>query len=125
MDFNEIKTMKVLADKIGYHAKKQQIHAENFANSTTPGYTRKDVTSPDFAAMLGKATNNVTIKTTDPKHISSASANGDYQVVSSDIKVKMDMEALQMTQNSGEYSKATSAYKKMMILFKEAIGNSN
>lgn len=122
MDLNDIQSFKLLQEKMKYHSSRQEVIAENFANVDTPRYYRKDVKQPDFASMVGMQSSTIGLRTTDPNHIDPNSPNSPSNILSTDVRVKLDMEALQMTQNSGEFSKATSTYRKMLMLVREAIG---
>lgn len=122
MDFSNIQSFKLLSEKMRYHSQRQEVIAENFANATTPNYHRKDVKKPDFNMMVGAASKDVNLAVTNSKHIGVGGQNAGSNVMSTDVKVKLDMEALQMTQNKGEFDSAAATYKKMMNLFREAIG---
>jgi len=122
MDFNNIKSMVMLQEKMKHHAGKQTVIAENFAKADTPGYKRKEVKEPDFGALVGQASQNIKLKTTNSKHINPNDMGGGVQTFSTSDKVKLDMESIALTQNVGEYSKTASTYKKMIGLIREAVG---
>jgi len=122
VDFNNIKSMVMLQEKMKHHANKQSVIAENFANAETPGYKKKDMVEPDFNKMVGLYSQKIELTTTNPKHINPNAIGSESKIYSTGNKVKLDMEAIALTQNVGEYNKTASTYRKMISLVKEALG---
>jgi flagellar basal-body rod protein FlgB len=122
MDFSSITSFNLLHQKMKHHASRQEVIAENFANANTPGYMRKDIDKPDFGSMVGQASKNITLKTTDPNHIQMKGSSADSPIVTN-FKVQPDLEAIQMTANSKEFGAATASYKKMMQLVRDSFGS--
>lgn len=121
MDLSNIQSFKLLQEKMKYHVKRQEVISENFANATTPGYYRKEVIKPDFNAMVGQASKDVRLATTNPNHINPNASRGDANIFTTDVRVKLDMESIQMSQNQSEFAQAAATYKKMLSLVREAI----
>ncbi len=122
MDFSAITSFNLLHQKMKHHASRQEVIAENFANSTTPGYMRKEINKPDFGSMVGQASKNITLKTTDPNHMQMKGSSPDSAMVT-DVKVQPDLEAVQMTANSKEFGAASATYRKMMQLVRDSLGS--
>ncbi len=126
MDLSKITSFALLEEKMKYNADRQQVIAENFANVDTPGYKRKDIEKPDFANIFNEKLSALTPAQTNSKHIGAVdddSING-RKVITSEDKVQLDMEALEMMQNSTSYSEANATYKKMLSLVRVAIEGS-
>lgn len=137
MDFNTIPLFGLMKTKLDYASERQSVLAENVANADTPNYRAKDVTPPDFHAMVahagGAQAQKLQMVTTNPKDISSNGAQGNfkteerkttYELNPDGNNVSIDEEMMKVAQNQAEYTKTINLYHKMMSLFKVALGNS-
>lgn len=122
MDLDKIALTSMLQTKMKYDAARQDAISQNIANVDTPGYNRKEVTKPDFKNMV--KTHMLGLETTNPQHISGTnSSSSSYAPYSTDDKVEIDMEAIEMMKNNADFSKTSTTYRKILSLIKEAIGN--
>lgn len=125
MDLSKITSFALLTEKMKYNADRQQIISENFANADTPGYKRKELEKPNFDEIFNSKLSALTPATTHSNHLGAIdddSING-RQIITSDNKVQLDMEAIELMQNSTSYAEAASTYKKFLSLLKEATGD--
>ncbi len=125
MDITKIKSLAILEEKMKYNSSRQQVIAENFANVDTPGYKRKELEEADFGNIFNKQLKIVEPARTNANHLpglDDGTLNG-WKILTEKNKVQADMEALEMMKNSTSFAEASSTYKKLLSLIKEAVGN--
>jgi flagellar basal-body rod protein FlgB len=67
MDLSSLALMKGIDEKMHYLSQRQRVLAENIANANTPEYVPSDLKPFSFKESVGRY--NLTMKTTDPKHL--------------------------------------------------------
>jgi flagellar basal-body rod protein FlgB len=131
MSTNSAGLTDLLLDKMRYLNQKQAVHAENIANSSTPGYKAREIAPFTFNDAMQQA--SVGMKVTDPRHIIPASmsgSNGSTKVARVTEKspdgnaVDTEQETTNSSKTNVEYQLITSIYKKMASFFKLALKGS-
>jgi flagellar basal-body rod protein FlgB len=130
MDIKNIKLFNLMQSNINYLTTRQDVLSQNVANSSTPGYETVDIKKPDFSSYLSKSS-GAGLVTTNSNHISGTkNASGGNIIESKSFETKptgnrvvLEEEMLKITKNSMEYQQTTNIYRKMIEMFKTAIGN--
>lgn len=120
-------------------SQRQQVIAQNLANSETPGFKARETVAPDFAALLAAQGGGGTPRVARPEvRISSGMAalgarqpDGGSIVADRDTgetkpdgnNVVLEEQMLKMGQVQADYAAMTSIYRKQMGLLKSAIGH--
>jgi flagellar basal-body rod protein FlgB len=120
--------MDLLVQKMSYLNQKQMVHAENVANSDTPGYKARELEPFTFDTALKQSTLSMTA--TDAGHIIPASMSGanarttqakSYEKVASGNSVDSEHEMMQVSKTGVDYQFVTSIYHKIGGLFNIAL----
>lgn len=131
MTLDDIPVFAMLRNRLGYLADRQQMIAQNVANSDTPGYTPKDLrpfTVPSGPGSLSLAPVAATL--TSPMHLtppSTGSATGQKPVLSPDSEttlngnsVVLEEEMTKMGQARTDYDAAVTFYEQSLALIQTA-----
>jgi len=129
MDYNKLSLMSLTSKKMEWLSGRQKVVAENVANSDTPGYKAKDVST--FAEYLDGSSKKVGTYVTNPRHItmnarSNLGIHDDKNAWGSNINgntVSLEQESIKSAEIKETYAMATNLYKKGYSLIKTAIGN--
>jgi len=138
MDFSNITLFSLMKSKLEYLNERQNILAQNIANSNTPGYKARDVKEPDFKNMLRSAKNGSAQKlpmtVTDPNHMTGMRSQEEFKIVKDKFtdaqtpdgnNVIIEEEMSKMAMNQADYQKVLGMYGKAITMFKTAIGNTS
>lgn len=129
MDYSKLSLFSLTSKKMTWLSSRQQVIAENVANSDTPGYKAKDISS--FDSYLQGSSKKVSATVTNPNHIS---RNGNREVdveVDKDAwgsningnTVSLEQQSIKSAEIRETYAMATNLYKKGYTLVRTAIGN--
>ena len=127
-----------IAREMKHLAQRQQVVAQNIANSETSNYKAKDLTAPNFAALLaqhggggatGVARPQVEI-TSGMAALGARRPRGGGVVLDHDISetkpdgnnVTLEDQLLKMGQIQGDFAAMTNLYRKHQALLKTALG---
>lgn len=120
-----------------YLSRRQQVLAQNIANSETPGYRARDLARPDFAAMVGDTGGVPSVATPRVELTAGMRAMGATplqgargEIFSTDIgetkpdgnNVTIEDQLLQMSQVQADFTAMASLYRKQLDLMRAAIG---
>ena len=119
-------------------SQRQQVIAQNIANSETPGFKARETLAPDFAALLSAQGDGGTPRVARPQvRISSGMAalgarqpDGGGIIADADTSetrpdgnnVGLEDQMLKMGQVQSDFAAATSIYRKQMGMLKTATG---
>jgi len=131
MTLDDIPVFAMLRKRLGYLADRQQMIAQNVANSDTPGYTPKDLrpfTVPGAPGSLSLAPVSATL--TSPMHLAppaSGQVTGQRPVASPDSEttlngnsVVLEEEMNKMSQARTDYDAAVAFYEQSLALIQTA-----
>ncbi len=76
MAFTDLPLFNVLRQNMSWLTNRQRVLSENIANADTPGFRARDISRPDFRAILRQASGGASgsMLRTDPRHMSSSRA---------------------------------------------------
>lgn len=131
MTLDDIPVFAMLRNRLGYLSDRQQMIAQNVANSDTPGYTPKDLrpfTLPGGQGALALAPVAATL--TSPMHLqppSTGQASGQRPVTAPDSEttlngnsVVLEEEMTKMSQARTDYDAAVAFYEQSLALIQTA-----
>ena len=132
MDLAQIPLFAMLRGRLGYLSERQQVIAQNVANSDTPGFTPKDLTPFSFTAKTRApgGPDGATPAVTQPGHMAlpgaekDGSARSGFKTKSSrDSEMRLDgnsvvleEEMMKLTDSRMNYDAAISFYQKSLSL---------
>jgi flagellar basal-body rod protein FlgB len=135
MDLSQIPLFAMLRGRLGYLSERQQVIAQNVANSDTPGFTPKDLTPFAFTAQVDAqaGTSGATPAVTQPGHMALPGAQGGSAKsgfktkISRDSEMRLDgnsvvleEEMMKLTDSRMNYDAAISFYQKSLGLLQMA-----
>lgn len=97
------KTIDLLSIMLDYRSTRHKVILSNVSNIDTEGFKPSEVS---FKQILGN-TNAIRLSTTDPRHIGAEEkANGSIEVTTSEAKVDLDKEMVNLAENHLMYNTA-------------------
>jgi len=114
-------------------SERQRVVATNIANSETPGYKARDVSEPNFAALVGGSGMIAAprVQLTDRmKSLGAIQPAGSGIVLDKDItetkpdgnNVTLEDQLLKMGEVQADFQAMTGLYRKQMSMLKTALG---
>jgi flagellar basal-body rod protein FlgB len=114
-------------------SERQNVIAQNIANSETPGYKAREVSEPSFAGLVnsGIAVAKPRVQLTDAmKSLGAVQPVGTGLVLDKDItetkpdgnNVTLEDQLLKMGQVQADFAAMTSLYRKQISMMKTALG---
>jgi len=128
MAIADVGIFSMLRTRMQWHQERQQILADNVANSDTPNFRPRDLVEPKFNAS-GLAMPEVSLMRTSTGHLSeteSASTfprtNGGFQIRPAGNAVSLEDEMMKVASNQMDFQTVTALYTKGLGLIKLAVG---
>jgi flagellar basal-body rod protein FlgB len=129
MAISDIPIFAMLRTRMQWHQQRQQVLAQNIANSDTPNFRPQDLDEPKFE-LSAPGTSPLQLARTDTGHLqgfgdaaSFRGNNNQYQVRPAGNAVNLEDEMLKIAQNNMDYQAATQLYSRGLNLIKSAIGS--
>ena len=127
MDLSQIPLFAMLRGRLGYLSERQQVIAENVANSDTAGYKAKDLKPFSFHVEERSSGATATAATTRPGHIplSHGQAGGaaSFQTVSApDSETRLDGNAVVLEEEMMKLSDARMNYDAAIGFYQKSLG---
>ncbi|HRE59980.1 MAG TPA: flagellar basal body rod protein FlgB [Micropepsaceae bacterium] len=140
MDLTNTPVLQMLRTRMDWLTARQAVLAENIANANTPGFRARDLSEPDFAALLrgetasGAAGKVEMVATADghfglPPAAAAAEQRGFAPVDRPDSEsspngnsVVLEEQMMRLSETQMDYSIVTGLYKKTLNLFRLALG---
>lgn len=131
MDITKLNLYQMMRANLTYLGERQDVLSQNIANANTPGYVPKDLKPLDFKNLLSSMGGNVRVATTNSGHMTGSQQDGIFsrrensrsEMKPSGNSVVLEEQLMMASKNSVEYQKTTNVYRKMIEMFKTAIGN--
>ena len=134
MTLDDIPVFATLKSRMNYLADRQQVIAQNVANSDTPGYTAMDLkpfTVPSQGGAKALAMTPVVASLTSPMHMTppaqsglspgeKANASPDSETTLNGNSVVLEEEMIKMGQARTDYDAAVSFYEQSLQLIQTA-----
>jgi flagellar basal-body rod protein FlgB len=133
MTTQSIALFKAMSAKMGYLDQRQQVIAQNVANSDTPGYRPRDLTKVDFGAVLKETTGSTIVRpeTTHRNHMPSPTQIDEaknrenkvtYEVAPAGNAVIIEEQMLNAAKTTMDYNLMTTLYQKNVGMIRTALG---
>ncbi|NQU72144.1 MAG: flagellar basal body rod protein FlgB [Rhodospirillales bacterium] len=131
MDLSDIPIFKMMNKRMGWLTHRQQILAQNIANSDTPHYKPSDLKSQNFSRFLRPSVPRKQMATTSAHHIApthkssnfrAEKSSGTYETSLSGNSVVVEEQLMKVSETQGGYRLATNLYQKHLNMLKSAIG---
>jgi flagellar basal-body rod protein FlgB len=133
MGLDDIPLFAMLRGRLGYLSERQQVLAQNIANSDTPGYTPSDLKPFTVAAQTSQPQlQAVAVSMTSPMHLTGSAPpravsgpykprkTGDSETTLDGNSVVLEDEMIKMNQTRMDYDAAISFYQKSLGLIRLA-----
>ena len=131
MSIGDLPVMSLLKTRMKWYQARQQVLAENVANSDTPGFTPSDLKPLDTRAPQGPG-RFASLTVTNAAHITGATsgARGEFgagktkgwETTPAGNAVVLEEQMMKVTQNQMDYQTAAALYSRSLALIKSAIG---
>jgi flagellar basal-body rod protein FlgB len=130
MSFADLPIFNLLQQKMNWLGNRQDVLSRNIANASTPGYVPQDLRQSDFSAALS-AVSRGDLQTTNSRHLSSrSSAGGMFAAVAAPgsqsspdgNSVILEEQAMKVAETQMQYAEAAGLYKKMISMWRSALG---
>jgi flagellar basal-body rod protein FlgB len=130
MSFADVPLFNLIQEKLSWLSNRQNVLARNIANASTPGYVPQDLAGLEFGAVLAAAARGE-LGTTNSRHLKSrSSVGGSYRAIAAPgsqsspdgNSVVLEEQAMKMAETQLGYAEATGLYKKMISLWRSALG---
>ncbi len=127
MSIAELGIFKIAEQRLAWAGQRQQVLAQNVANSSTPGYTPKDIAS--FESVLSGTAQAPQFSRTNPLHMTAATSS---QPTVQNAKVRerapdgnsvsLEDELTKVADTASTQELVTNLYRKYQGLFRIALG---
>jgi flagellar basal-body rod protein FlgB len=134
MEYSNIPFFDLIGRRLAWLSQRQDILADNVANSNTPGFKPKDLKEASFADLMrGSASDPKRPAATEGGHIGGAVRPSAFQVIEdTDTKqtlngnsVDMESEMMKVSKTGIDYQFAMNLYRKQLGFIKTALGRSS
>ncbi len=131
MDISQIPLFAMLRGRLGYLSERQQLIAQNVANSDTPGYLPKDLRAFSFDAQVQARMQSggaaMAPALTDPGHMQPRSAQGGLKsgfraVTGRDSETRLDGNAVVLEEEMMKMSDARMNYDAAVSFYQKSLG---
>jgi flagellar basal-body rod protein FlgB len=132
MPISDIPMLSMLRTKMHWHQERQQLLAQNVANSDTPTYRPVDLAPMDTSQNHPQLPPLVLVQT-NPAHVGGAldgmptfgvDPHGGYEIRPAGNAVNLEDEMMKVAANQMDYETATTLYTHSLNLIKTALGKS-
>ena len=131
MDLSQIPLFAMLRGRLGYLSQRQQVIAQNVANSDTPGFLPKDLTPFSFQAKLQVQAAAAAPEVTQPGHMQplhgragsqAGGRSGFKTTVSRDSETRLDGNAVVLEEEMMKLSDARMNYDAAIGFYQKSLG---
>ena len=130
MDLRQIPLFGALTRRMSWLTQRQQVLAQNVANSDTPGYRARDLKPVDFGSELNQF-KRLQLVSTSPSHKQSTAERGEfrgeelrevYEESPTENSVVVEEQMLKVAETRIAYEMMTTLYRKHVDMIKTALG---
>lgn len=132
MDLNKLTLFGMLKGRMGWLARRQEVLAQNIANSDTPNYKPKDLKPLDFKRYLRGTQARIPLATTSPKHFAGTRSSmspyaemqnvKSYETAPNGNAVVLEEQMGKISETQLQHSLSTELYRKHIGMIKIALG---
>ncbi len=134
MDYSELPLFKLVGRRMDWLNQRQQVLAQNIANSDTPHYKPRDLKAGNFKALVRNGMGDLEPMRTNTAHMGiGGTVSGDftarkqkevYETNLSGNSVVLEEQLLKVGETNMDYQLAANVYKKYIGMFRMALGRS-
>ena len=130
MDLRQIPIFGAITRRMHWLNQRQEVLAQNIANSDTPGYRARDLKPTDFAEQASPF-RQLRLAGTAPGHMQPRKDQGDfradkqkdvYEVAPTDNSVVIEEQMLKVAKTRIDYETMTTLYKRHVSMIRTALG---
>lgn len=126
---------KLISGQTNYLQARHAVLTGNLANADTPGYKPKDIASPDFAALVDRATKKrspIGLERTNTEHLAATTIRqfngqgrtvGGYEISPAGNAVVIEEQAQKLQETRLQYELTTGIYTKLKGIMRTALGS--
>lgn len=132
MDLNKLTLFTMVKERMGWLSRRQEVLAQNVANSDTPNYKPNDLKAIDFKKVLQGQNNRIPLAVTSPMHVAgnrtASSPYGmqenrqPYETSPDGNAVVLEEQMAKIGETQLQYSMTAELYRKHISMIKIAIG---
>lgn len=131
MDLSDIPIFNMMNKRMGWLTQRQQVLAQNIANSDTPNYKPHDLLKQNFSRFLRPSVPRQNMAVTSANHIEPTRRNSEhrseksaevYETSLAGNSVIIEEQLMKVSETQGNYRLATNLYQKHLNMLKSAIG---
>ncbi len=121
----------VLGRRMDWLSQRQQVLADNIANSDTPNFVPRDLREGDFQRVLRNALPSVGPNSTHPAHMQGTALRGGparierqkdtYETSPSGNAVILEEQLIKVSKTQSDYQMIVNLYRKHMDMFRMAL----
>ena len=132
MDLNNITLFGLMKGKLKWLTQRQEVLAQNVANSDTPGYRPRDLKAFDFKEMVQTPQNKINMAVADPQHLQGRRQrlgvakeiedSRNYETSPDGNSVVLEEQMAKIGETQIDHKMITELYRKQVSMIKTAIG---
>ncbi len=132
MDLRKLPLFDMMTRRLSWLGARQQVLAQNIANSDTPGYKPRDLKPLDFRAMAAGEMAKLGPAVTSPMHMAGftpgdapARAEKDKKPLETTLSgnaVTLEEQLMKANQTATDYELTTNLYHKHLQMIRDALG---
>ena len=131
MGLNDLPIFAIMNKQMAWLTKRQEVLAQNIANSDTPGYRPQDLVPLKFRDMLRPSQRGLEMKQTSGAHLSQLQQKSSfrdskqketYETAPDGNAVVIEEQLLKVSENQGSFRLVTNLYRKHVNMIRIALG---
>ena len=132
MGLNNLTLFGMVRSRLNWLSQRQEILAQNIANSDTPKYRPKDLKPYDFKNLVRQENMQLALKTTNPNHLhgnprriadfASQVERKPFETSPDGNAVILEEQMAKVSETRIDYRFASQIYKKQLAMIKMALG---
>ena len=132
MDFDKLTLFGMVKNRLNWLSQRQEVLAQNIANSDTPKYRPSDLKAYDFGDLVRRENMQLTLKTTNRNHLpgirrrivdySSETERRPYETSPNGNAVVLEEQMAKVSETQINYQFTTKLYRKHLAMIKLALG---
>ncbi|MDH5189367.1 MAG: flagellar basal body rod protein FlgB [Rhodospirillaceae bacterium] len=134
MDLNKVTLFGLMKGKLKWLSQRQEVLAQNVANSDTPGYKPRDLKAFSFKEMVNTPQNKINMTAVDPLHLQGRRQRigvageiqdaRNYETSPDGNAVVLEEQMAKIGETQIDHRMITELYKKQISMIKTALGKS-
>ncbi len=132
MEIGNLSLFSVFKKRMAWLGQRQEVLAQNIANSDTPGYKARDLKAFKFEDLVRRENAGLGMSTTEKNHLggqrkrvrdfAEAEDRNPYETNTNGNSVVLEEQMAKMSENSINYNLVSELYKKHMSMIRMALG---